>query len=254
MECLPSRSTSRLLRNMNVIMKPSVAGCRFLFDTGLYENREALFTLFSDEVLLFSFYPQDSQNFYNYSSGFSAECEGAMLFLAGRSAVVDGENVDLGSGDFTCFDSAEFTDDETLELKAHRSPLIPSVYKVTTDQLLELPDAGQHYLNFRSLNTYYKYYVFNYREIENLKIQDVDKKIEFSGMQEQSENAKTARVFISTRPIMSLYQSKRHFQLMEESSGAPRVIMDYMPMPRPGCYYTDQVNGERVVVSEIFIN
>ncbi len=254
MACFPSRSTFKLLHNMNVIMKPFVAGCRFLFDTGLYENKEALFTLFSDEVLLFLFYPQDSQNFYNYSSGFSTECDGAMLFSGGKSAVIEEKSIDLGFGDFTCFDSAEFTDDETQELKAHRSPLIPSVYKVTTDQLLESPDAGQHYLNFRSLKTYYKYYVFNYREIENLKIQDVDKKIEFSGMQEQLENAKIARVFISTRPIMSLYQSRRHFQLMEESSGAPRVIMDYMPMPRPGCYYTDQVNGERVVVSEIFIN
>ncbi|VAW71682.1 hypothetical protein MNBD_GAMMA10-2849 [hydrothermal vent metagenome] len=254
MHCQPVPSTSRLLHNMDVIMKPFNTGCRFLFDTDKYLDANALLTLFSNESLSFILHPGDSKDFYNYTRGFSAKKQGAMLFEVDQRVRPEGNNVDMGYGTFTAFDAPVLTDEDISEIRFARNKQIPAIYKVNTDRLLQLPETGRYQLKFKSIRTYIKYYLLNYNDIDNLKIADVEEKIEFSQKEEQLDNGRLAQVFTSTQAVVSMYQSARHFQLVDTSSATQRVIMDYMPLPKPGHYFTEQIAGERVVVSEVFIN
>ncbi|HED36071.1 MAG TPA: hypothetical protein ENJ08_17895 [Gammaproteobacteria bacterium] len=254
MHCKAVPSTSRLLYNMGIVMKPFKAGCRFLFDTETYTSARALLTLFSNESLSFILHPGDSKEFYNYTSGFSAKKEGAMLFEVNQAVTSEDNNIDMGYGEFAVFDASVLTDEDIYEIRFARNKQIPAVYKVNTDRLLQLPEAGQYQIKFKSIRTYIKYYLLNYNDMDNLEISDVEEKIEFSQKQEQLDNGRLVQVFTSSRAVASMYQSARHFQLVDRSSAIQRVIMDYMPLPEPGHYFTDQIEGERVVVSEVFIN
>ena len=133
--------------------------------------------------------------------------------------------------------------------------MVPLVFKINTTQLLKYAKSNQYQINFSSLDTYYKYYLCNDLNGEKLELIDVDKTIKFVRVkQEQLNNGKLAEVFLSTDPVKSFYKAQRHFQLMDGSSGSARIIMDYMPLPAPGKFYKDQINGNNVIVSEIFIN
>lgn len=271
MGCIPSKTTRRLLFNMGLILRTNDGGCSLYFDEELYANSKNLYALFPDEYLTFFLFPQDAQSFYNYTRNIKTDDEGVLVFSTDTAEKRKAGIVDLGFGQYEKYFPAEkegqpgelnktkestaLNADEIYELRTRANGLVPVVFKISTTQLLKYLKSNQYQINFSSLDTYYKYYLCNDLNGEKLELIDVNKKIKFvRARQEQLNNGKLAEVFLSTDPVKSLYKAPRHFQLMDGSSGSPRVIMDYMPLPAPGKFYKDQINGNNVIVSEIFIN
>lgn len=254
LKCFLSKKTLQLFNNMGIIVRPFRGGCRLFFDEDFYKSAESLYALFSNENMTFIFYPEDKLNFYNYTAGFSAKKDGALLFAAGKKTIVDGGSVDLGTGKFTVFESSVFTLPEINEFRSRANTEIPVVFKINTDQLLKFSGSPSFKLKFKSIQTYYKYYVSDKFESQTLQVKDTGNNIEFVQKREELENGNVMHVFLSTSPISSQFKSKLNFQLLDNKSGAKKIIMSNMPMPKPGNYFTDQMNGEDVMVSEIFIN
>jgi hypothetical protein len=67
MRCIPSKATFRLLYNMGLILRTNEGGCSLYFDEELYAGSKDLYALFPDEYITFFLFPQDGQNFYNYT-------------------------------------------------------------------------------------------------------------------------------------------------------------------------------------------
>ena len=258
--CVPTLCTQRLLINMGVIFKASNESSQLLFDIESSGSVKELCELFVDENIVFILYPEDTPLFYAYTEGFKTEKEGAFVFSINPLQKSSDGVIDLGVGEFMDYSSSFFSADELTELRNRTTSSIPIVFKVSTNQLITLlkTQTAQEYvfiLNFKSRDTYYKYYIADVFDNASLKIVDVENIIEFIPREEETVNGKNARVFFSTNLIKSLYQAKQHFQLVEESSSAStHVLMDYLPLPVPGRYFYDQVNGESVMVSEVFIN
>ena len=258
--CAPTLSTQRLLNNMGVIFKASNESSQLLFDIESSGSVKELCELFIDEDIVFILYPDDIPLFYAYTEGFKTENEGAFVFSINPLQQSYDGVIDLGVGEFMDYSSSFFSADELTELRNRRTNSMPIVFKVSTNQLLTILQTRttQEFvfkLNFKSRDTYYKYYIVDLFDNASFHIVDVENVIEFIPGREETVNGKNARVFFSTNPIKSLYHAKQHFQLVEESSSAStHVLMDYLPLPMPGRYFYDQVNGESVMVSEVFIN
>ena len=270
MSCVPSKATHRLLYNMGVILRTNDGGCSLYFDEELYAGSKNLYALFPDEEITFFLFPQDGQSFYNYTRNIKTDDEGVLVFSTDTAKKRKAGIIDLGFGQYQKFfpvekdkpdglrktnGSTSLNADEIYELRTRANALVPLVFKINTTQLLKYAKSNQYQINFSSLDTYYKYYLCNDLNGEKLELIDVDKTIKFVRVkQEQLNNGKLAEVFLSTDPVKSFYKAQRHFQLMDGSSGSARIIMDYMPLPAPGKFYKDQINGNNVIVSEIFIN
>lgn len=278
MACCLTHNTTRLFNNMEIIIRPFEGGCRIFYDEDCYKSASELYALFSGETISFILFPLDKHGFYNYTTGLSADNDGLILFTVNDLSVIDGTNIDLGFGEFTPFvspgyyrdqDSAEmrnknsevesdkvnaFTPDEINEIRTRSKFQLPVMFKITTDQLEAFPEASTFIINFKSIETYYKYYLNPTFESKTLQLQDMDDKIQFTHGQEVLDNGMKMQVFISTTPIKSQYKLKLNFQMFENNTGSKIIIINNMPMPKPGSYFTDQVNDATVMVSEIFIS
>jgi hypothetical protein len=278
MTCCLTHNTARLFNNMEIIIRTFEGGCRIFYDEDCFKSASELFALFPGENISFLLFPVDKYDFYNYTSGFSADNDGLVLFTVNDLSVIDGSSVDLGFGEFTPFvspgyyrdhDSAEmqnnnselepdkvntFTPDEINEIRTRAKLQLPVMFKVTTHQLKAFPEAAKFIINFKSTETYYKYYLSPEFESKTLHLQDMDNNIQFTRGQEVLDNGMKMQVFVSTTPIKSHYKLKLNFRMFENNTGSKIIIINNMPMPKPGSYFTHQVNDATVMVSEIFIN
>lgn len=287
MKCCLSKQTDVLFKNMEIIVRPFEGGCRVFYDSDLHENYKDLYTMFADEKITFILYPVDKYNFYGYTMEFNRyeskekhnSREGLLLFTINDKAIVSDAHIELAEAKYTLFGLPEFfpdqeieavkdakeilrdeidqfTLDEVCELRSRPFPQVPVVFKISTDQLKTFPEAPTFNINFKSTTTHYKYYMsMNERlKSDSLQVRDPEKHIEFERKQELLENGNEILVFLSKSAIKSEYKSKQYFELVDDKSGSPQIIMKKMPMPKPGSYFTDKVNGVEVMVSEIFIN
>lgn len=250
LSCEANSATARLFNNMGVLLKASANSVSFLFDKEQFDNAQEMFQLFADEEITCYLYPMDNPAFYGYTAGFQAKDPGAFLFTLSKDDSEEG----LSQGGYASFASNKFAASEVAELKFRKKKQIPIVFKTNTSELEAFSESMQLELSFKTIQSYFKYYICGFPNAEALKIVDVDNNIEFSESVVEIEEGKQSQVFVSTSPIMLRYQSKQHLRLVENGSGSQRVLMDYMPIPKPGSYFSDQVNGEPVMVSEVFIN
>lgn len=280
MSCIATSNTRTLLQNMEVIFRPVSTGYSFFYDTDKFPDKADLCTLFNDEYLTFIFYPKNVADFYNYTDGIVSRDDGVLLFLADQAEVNSEGIIDTGFGEFTRFknrksyptdeeidDSQQasedsiFTSDDIRGLKSVNKDCIPVVFKISTNTLRSYQQYDAYQINFKSLKSYYKYYLSHDFAYKQLQLRDVSKnndtqKIKFRRLNEKSDtdHRKFSEIFISTRSIALRYKKRRHFQLLSVSEGSERVILDFLPLPKVGNYYKEQIDGHTVIVSEVFIN
>ena len=283
MRCVPSRATSKLLHNMGVIMRPSKSACLFLYDAGNHSSMENLFRLFNNEEMFFFLYPDDSESFFNYTANLRVtkrivdkdtdkdtvieSC--GFIFSTTNKSKIEGDVVNLEYGksiiinkkieDHKYLISSKLEQDELSikiikEYQSISNGYFPIITRINTNDLIGLSEDLKFQINFKSIFTYYKYYVCEYKNIKSLNLIDVGDEIEFIRSEEILENGMHAHVFTSLKPIKTLYENKYHFRLIESSDVSKKVIIDYVPLPKPGQYFVNKVNDQSVITSEVFIN
>ncbi len=254
MNCLLTQETRKLLGNMRAILKSYETGCEILFDQNDYESGAELCATFHDEEICLFFIPADCASFYNYTADFKSQ-GGIMLYEANDDvSFVEGRSVEMSEGSFTTFDSLSYSQQEVRKIQSYCKNFTPVVFKLKLNRIKNCTESTSFKLLFESNATHYKYYFFYNTDVKELEIVDVNNEVEFSMAENVFDDGRLVKVFVSNTPISNRFQSRLHFQLLESGSANKKVIRDNLPLPQNGHYHTDVINGQSVIVSEVFIN
>ena len=160
----------------------------------------------------------------------------------------------MSEGSFTTFDSLSYSQQEVRKIQSYCKNFTPVVFKLKLNRIKNCTESTSFKLLFESNATHYKYYFFYNTDVKELEIVDVNNEVEFSMAENVFDDGRLVKVFVSNTPISNRFQSRLHFQLLESGSANKKVIRDNLPLPQNGHYHTDVINGQSVIVSEVFIN
>lgn len=116
-------------------------------------------------------------------------------------------------------------------------------------------DAKEYAINFKSRETFWKYYVFGDRSGTELFVADAERKIEFEALGETSfAEGRTALAFRSKTPLPLQERSDHRFQLGERDSGPENILIRRLPVATANRINKETINGKEVSVSELYVN
>lgn len=98
----------------------------------------------------------------------------------------------------------------------------------------------------------WKYRVFGLKSDSQVKITDNFGEIDFELVESESSNFE--RVYKSKVMISRDKEADCQFSLQQQDEEGLRVLVERLPIPSPENCYRETVNGNDVLVSEIFIN
>lgn len=106
-----------------------------------------------------------------------------------------------------------------------------------------------------TVRTHWKYYLMGQLTERTLHIADLDGAVAFRQLDRADLTpGRSAAVFLSEQPIALAERPGQRLQLKEVASFGERTLIKRMPVARPGGRQRDVVDGQAVLVSEIFIN
>lgn len=108
-------------------------------------------------------------------------------------------------------------------------------------------------VRFDAASSYWKYYVRGALAARALAIADLDAAVAFRRVGDEAEVGRAA-VFLSDAPIALRARPGQRFQLRERAAFGDRILMKRMPVASAGLRQRAVVDGQAVLVSEIFIN
>lgn len=104
-------------------------------------------------------------------------------------------------------------------------------------------------------HTYWKYLLFGDLAERHTKVVDLDGELVFRRVQDaEFAGQRRAAVFLSDRAIPLRAVPAQRVQLKEQASFGEKILMKRMPNARIGTSQRELVDGEEVLVSEIFIH
>jgi hypothetical protein len=186
---------------------------------------------------------------------------GHVMFLDTAAAVGDGAGPRaLHAAPYVAADALFEREHPTLEaiLGKCRPALAPAmVFQVAvTLGLLDATEPGQRRfeVRFDAASSYWKYWLFGAGEAQAV-IVDLAGEVEFdrfAGV--EIGERRHADVFLSKQAIPMRDVSTARFQLRAASPGGDKVLIKRMPNASVGKRFRDEKDGNRILVSEIFIN
>lgn len=115
--------------------------------------------------------------------------------------------------------------------------------------------GGQYGIRFDARETVWKYYVLGLGPKVASYVADADSRLEFlTGVEESLAGGRKARVFRSGTPIALRDRFELKLQLRESSTGNGKVLVRRLPVATADQIYTEVVQGDETVVSEIYVN
>ena len=117
------------------------------------------------------------------------------------------------------------------------------------------PELRRFGLRFGASAVYWKYYLLGTLGTRPLFISDLDNAVTFRQLESiDFPGAGMAGVFLSQDPIALRDMPGQRFQLVERAGFGDRVVIKRMSNARVGHRQREVVDGQAVLVSEIFIN
>ncbi|MCO7226564.1 hypothetical protein [Pleionea sp. CnH1-48] len=162
----------------------------------------------------------------------------------------------LSDSDLISIDSKDYTD-LFSERDFVNTPL--AVIEISLKSLLEQSDNSNntvyYKVYFESRKTYWKYWLIDNSGGNDYSIIDLDDNQQFSFLgTEVIDNNKRASVYMSKLPIALKQYSNVRLQLKETKSDFNRVIVKRLPVASNRQINSSVLDGEKVDVSEIFVN
>lgn len=114
---------------------------------------------------------------------------------------------------------------------------------------------NDYYIKFKPRETYWKYYLVGDANRESAFIKDARDEIEFTDLGEEVlANGKTARVFLSSKPIPLRDRAKPKFQLLVMKNNRAKVLVSRLELASAKRINKTVVDKQELFVSEIYIN
>jgi len=186
---------------------------------------------------------------------------GQVMFLDTAAAANDGAGRrTLHAAPCVAADALLEREHPTLEaiLGKRRPALEPAMVLqvAVTPALLDSTEPGQRHFQvcFDAASSYWKYWLFNAGEAQAV-IVDLAGEVEFdrcAGV--EIGERRQADVFLSKQAIPMREVATARFQLRAASPAGDKVLIKRMPNASLGKRFRDEKDGNRILVSEIFIN
>ncbi len=263
--CQPDAATVKLLRDCGLVLKTYSDGVSVSLDQN---STEALAAAIADTaappVLWFRLHPTDKQ--LSNCTIPSTPRDGEVLMLSGANAsdsankkpqsLAKGATVSVT--DFIPFEVLNkkgelIVNPEIADVLTSRDRRIPPLAFVCIT-LSDLTPRG-FVVRFEARQTYWKYYVLGDLAKSSAKIVDTKKEVEFElGRETTLADERRSITFISKVQIPLRERSNRRFQLRDNGSGVDKVLIKNLPVASKGKLYKDTINGQKALVSDIYVN
>jgi hypothetical protein len=264
LELQPSHASGRFLHQAGLLLRRTEHGIVVLAGA---ERLAALRMHVHDAgnrlALAFKIYSADP-HFAGYT--LPAAQPGRLLFLDSAQARVDGAGRRLLHAAEYVTETALMAVDAAAIAAALDGPWSPRL-PVAVVQVVLSNDAGglcaegldpaarAFWLRFEAGQTYWKYYLMGTLGERPALITDLDQAVAFRRLDSVDfPGQRRAAVFLSDRAIPLRYLPSQRFQLKEQASFGEKILIKRMPNARPGLRQREVVDGQAVLVSEIFIN
>lgn len=260
----PSDACREMMRKAGLLVRPSVSGvtvfCQFDHMDRLRDH-----VADADNALKLGFkICSTDPHFPEYTLPPIRAAQ--LLFFDSRHASIDAAGRQmLHSSDFVSEQSfLSFDADEVASVLAGPcSPRRPSliVQMVLTNDADGLcsnsldPALRRFGVHFAASQSRWKYYLFGPLAEKQVSICDLDGIVTFENSGRVAfPNQRSAIVFQSDSEISMCEIPGQRFQLKENASFGDRILIKRMPNARVGLRYRDVVDGQAILISEIFIN
>lgn len=266
LDFVPSEQTSRIINNTGLIVKKTVGGIGVVYDQ---EKSEALLSYVEDETdpLCFEFkvYASDPQ-FKSYTEPFAGKSDGSVLYFDNLTDVhIGNEQIRLHTLDFVSnINSENLRSSKVRDILSQKDRLIPPLFVVriyaqgregTLFSAQFETAVRNYYLNFKTRQTFWKYYLLGGMARKNAYIFDPDGGVEFEFTGETPlSDARSALTFRSKAAIPLRQKQNFRFQLKERGAGGDRVLIKRLPVASTGQFGKEVVSEQGTVVSEIYVN
>ena len=266
LDFVPSEQTQQIINNTGLLVRKSVSGIGVIYDQA---RNDALVSYVEnqEEPLCFEFkvYSTDPQ-LRSYTEPFSAHPEGSMLYFDNRAEVsLDNQNIRLHASEYASnisFNKLESP--QLIDVLSQKDRLIPPLFVVRIyaagqveplfSVLAETAEKN-YYLNFKSRQTFWKYYLLGSMARKNAYILDPDGEFEFEFTGETSlSDSRSALTFRSRVAIPLRQRQNFRFQLKEKSPEGERVLIKRLPVAGTAQFGKEVLSEQKIVVSEIYIN
>ncbi len=265
LEFVATSGSTRLMRNAGLLLRSAPNGVSVFFDQ---DDNDALRLYASDPTeplrLAFKVYARDA-DFNHYTAPIGGRDE-AILYFDNRAAQVEeGGKQRLHAGEHATEQDALIWSSPALQgLLDHSDQRVPPAFVVAISVTARrgrgaewhYAPAGVHYcIKFAARRTYWKYYFIGNVNDRDFYITDLEDKLRFDDIGEAAlSDSRTARVFRSQKAVPLRSRFEHRLQLREQGPGNGKVIMKRLPVATPDQIDRDIIQGEEVVVSEIYVN
>jgi hypothetical protein len=116
------------------------------------------------------------------------------------------------------------------------------------------PPARAYTVRLAAGASYWKYYLLGALAQRELAVLDADGTVSFRRGGDERLEERAAAVFLSERAIGLRARPDERFQLLENTPFGEKILMKRMPVAPPGIRRKAEIDGNAVLVSEIFIN
>ena len=247
MEVYPAPETAKLLENMNIVFKKSDRGFQLYWDSVAHKSIYEIFNLFADETLIFLVSPKEQSVFFNITDEIANPIHEIVFCTPVKGSI------DLDQKIMPLTSLSEILPEASLIQNIWQKS-VPIMILFDSSQLQNITNSAHYRLSFNTRSSYYRYVITNPVNSNNLMVMDKHQEVQFVRTTESFMEEEQITVFTSITPLKPYQNDKKHFQLVDRTTDRPQLLIERLPLPRPGCFHKVVSNSESVVVSEVFIN
>jgi hypothetical protein len=265
LDVLPTLKSSVILKNSGLLSRKTVNGVSIFYDQSRVEALQ-LYIADRDEPLRFEFKVfSNNKSFDLYTEPTPTQPDAILHFDTNTVTVDQSGRLRLHEQDYVSQkDFAPLTAPLFNDLLSPKDRLVKPTLTVTIhgkDLGIHPPDkfhemvSKHYYVSFKTREVVWKYYLLGDIGKTSAYIADLNNETEFESAGEAVlPDHRTALTFRSKGPIPLRDRSHYRFQLKDRGSGGSKVLIQRLPVASPDQFYLDMIDGEEVMVSEIYIN
>lgn len=246
-------ATERELNNIDIIFKPSINGFKLYIDSERASDLIKSSDLCDDSILAFAVYPENNFLFTNITDRCIESEKNILIYsIDTKSYILKKETMFF---DQSSYSSRNLVTEEMYKkiITCYQKNRPTCFITLPLKQIIKNIDKKTYTLTFKAKKSYYCYLI-NTEKIEasNLDLIDKINHTKFTGS--KSAELKNYMAFISTTPLTTYYNDTKHYQLVSNNTDRKTILIDRLPLPKPGHFQKRMINRVESIISEVFIN
>lgn len=265
LEFIPTDSCKKIIKKTGVIVRKDIKGIQIFYD----ETKTDVLLLYADDLhdplnFCFKVYSKDPC-FLNYTDLPPLKEDSILNLDNTRVENKSSGEITLNQGKYVSKKDIEKISSQSIkQILSRRDRLIKPLFVLNISaknkniylfdkQMKVLPK--RYIIKFKNRKTYWKYYLLNELNKEDLYINDLNHKIEFEKLHDEDlPGHGSVLVFKSKIPIPLLEKSDYHFQLKEKNQGNGKVLIKRLAVASAHQIFKEKKRNSKTAVSEIFVN